>query len=411
MLKTLKEGGIARALSHSNFRRFAGGDLVSLLGNWVQRVGVGWLTWQLTESGTWLGIVAMAELLPSVLLSPVGGAFADKADRLKIAIVTQGFMMGQAAGLAILTIGGWIEIWSLLVLMAARGFLNAWSHPARQALVPSLVPLEDLPAAVAMNSVFFNTARFVGPALAGVIIAKWGIGYAFVFNGVSFLIFFMILTSIRVPYPDAMTKKHRSLFGQLNEGLRYITGHPGIGPILLLLLAGALLARPIVDLLPGFSGAVFDAGATGLAWMTSAMGFGSMFGAFAIAQRGHVRGLTRVAVLNTLVMALALFIFALTPTIWAALLVLPVVSFGITVTGISCQSLVQNAVEGNLRGRVMSIYSLIFHTGPGAGALIIGTLSEHINWHGPLAVSAALCLVAWLWGRKKQRVMAASLEN
>jgi len=294
--------------------------------------------------------------------------------------------------------------------MAARGFLNAWSHPARQALVPSLVPLEDLPAAVAMNSVFFNTARFIGPALAGVIIAKWGIGYAFVFNTVSFFIFFIALSSIRVPYPDAMTRKHQSLFGQLNEGFRHIIGHPGIGPILLLLLAGALLARPVTDLLPGFSGAVFDSGATGLAWMTSAMGFGSMFGAFAIAQRGHVSGLARVAVLNTLVMALALFAFAFAPTIWVALLVLPVVSYAMTVTGISCQSLIQNAVDGNLRGRVMSIYSLIFHTGPAAGALIIGTLSENINWHWPLACSAALCLMAWLWGRKKQKAMAASLE-
>ena len=411
MLKTLKEGGIAGALRHSNFRRYAGGDLVSLLGNWVQRVAVGWLTWQLTESGTWLGILAMAELLPSVLFSPLGGVLADKADRLKIATVTQAILMGQAAGLAVLTFGGWIEIWSLLALTAARGFLNAWSHPARQALVPRLVPSADLPAAVAMNSVFFNTARFIGPALAGVIIAKWGIGHAFLFNTVTYLVFLVALNGIRVPYPEALTKKRQSLFAQLNEGFRYIIGHRGIGPILLLLLATALLARPVSDLLPGFSGAVFDTGATGLAWMTSAMGLGSMIGAFAIAQRGQVSGLTRMAVTNTLVMALALIIFAFAPTIWLALAVLPVVSFAITVTGICCQSLVQNAVEGNLRGRVVSIYSVVFHTGPATGALTIGTLSEHFGWHWPLAGSAALCLVAWLWGRRRQAAIAAALEH
>jgi MFS family permease len=411
MFKFLQEGGIASALSHANFRRFATGDLVSLLGNWVQRVGVGWLTWQLTESGTWLGIVVMAELVPTVLLSPIGGAFADKANRLKIAIVTQAIMMGQAAGLAILALGGWIEIWGLLALMATRGVVNAWSHPARQALVPSLVPVKDLPAAVAMNSIFFNTARFVGPALAGMIIAKWDIGYAFLFNAVTFLVFFIILIRIRVPYPEVMTKKRRSLFGQLNEGFRYIIGHPGIGPILLLLSAGALLARPVTDLLPGYSGAVFNSGATGLALMTSAMGVGSMIGAFTIAQRGHVSGLTRFAVTGTFIMALTLLVFAFAPNLWVALAVLPVLSFAMTITGISCQSLVQNAVEGSLRGRVISIYSVVFHTGPAAGALIIGTLSEHTNWHWPLACSAGLCLMAWLLGRKKQKAIAASLEK
>ncbi|MFT5540247.1 MAG: MFS family permease [Alphaproteobacteria bacterium] len=411
MFKFLQEGGIASALSHANFRRFAIGDLVSLLGNWVQRVGVGWLTWQLTESGTWLGIVVMAELIPSILLGPIGGAFADKANRLKIAIVTQLIMIGQAGGLAILTLGGWIEIWSLLALMATRGLVNAWSHPARQALVPSLVPPKDLPAAVAMNSVFFNTARFIGPALAGVLIAKWDIGYAFLFNAATFVVFFIVLISIHIPYPEAMTKKHRSLFGQLSEGFRYIIGHPGIGPILLLLSAGALLARPITDLLPGYSGAVFDSGATGLALMTSAMGIGSMIGAFTIAQRGHVSGLTRYAVRGTFIMALTLLIFAFAPSLWTALIVLPFLSFAMTITGISCQSLVQNAVEGNLRGRVISVYSLIFHTGPAAGALIIGTLSEHINWHWPLACSAGLCFLAWLVGRKKQNAMAAFLEK
>jgi MFS family permease len=377
----------------------------------VQRVAVGWLTWQLTESGTWLGIVAMAELLPSVLFSPVGGAFADKADRRKIAIVTQVIMMGQAASLAVLTIGGWIEIWSLLVLMATRGFVNAWSHPARQAMVPSLVPPDDLPAAVAMNSVFFNTARFVGPALAGVLIATWGIGWAFAFNTVSFCIFAIALVSIRIPFPEALGKKHQSLFGQLSEGFRYIIDHPGIGPILLLLSAGALLVRPVTDLLPGFSGAVFDAGATGLAWMTSAMGIGSMCGAFAIAQRGHVSGLTRVAVMNTAVMAVTLIIFAFAPNLWIALMILPIASFAMTVTGISCQSLVQNAVEGTLRGRVISIYSVVFHTGPALGALVIGALSEYFGWHWPLACSAALCLLAWLWGSKRLKGMAAALEK
>ena len=410
MLDRLKGGGIGRALRHTNYRRFAVGDLVSLLGNWVQRVAIGWLAWELTESGTWLGIIAMAELAPSILFSPLGGAYADKADRLKISIVTQAILMGQAVALAGLTFTGMIEIWGLVGLTALRGCLNAWSHPARQALVPSLVPPEDLPTAIALNSVFFNTARFIGPALAGVIITKWGVGHAFVFNSVTFLVFLLALSRLRLPFREEFTRKRQSLGAQLIEGYRYVVGHPGIGPILGMLLATAVLARPVGDLLPGFAGAVFENGAVGLAWLTSVIGFGSMIAAFGVAQRGHVSGLTRMAVANTMLTGVALMAFALAPTFWLALVVLGIGSFAMTITGISSQSLVQNAVDGSLRGRVISIYGMIFRAGPATGALILGILSENFGWHWPMATSAALCLGIWVWGRRRLKTMAAALE-
>jgi MFS family permease len=410
MLDRLKGGGIVQALSHVHFRRFAIGDLISLMGNWVQRVAVGWLAWELTESGTWLGILAIAELAPSILFAPLGGAFADKADRLKISLVTQFILMGQAAALAALTLGGWIEIWGLLILTGARGCLNAWSHPARQALVPSLVPQANLAAAVALNSVLFNIARFLGPALAGVIIARWGVGHAFLFNTASFVAFLLVLLRLQVPFADVLAKKRQSLFAQLGEGYRYLVGHSGIGPLMILLLLNASLVRPVGDLLPGFSGAVFDAGATGLAWLTSAMGLGSMIAAFAIAQRGHVAGLTRLAVANTLFAALGLVVFSFAPVFWVAVIVLSMASFAMTVTGICSQSLVQNAVHGEFRGRIISIYGVIFRAAPAIGALAIGALSEVFGWHWPMAASATLCILAWAWGRKRQAAMAQALE-
>lgn len=410
MLEGIKSGGIVQALSHVHFRRFAIGDLISLLGNWVQRVAVGWLAWELTESGTWLGILAIAELAPSILFAPLGGAFADKADRLKISIITQAFLMGQAAVLAALTFGGLIEIWSLVALTGARGCLNAWSHPARQAMVPSLVPQANLAAAVALNSVLFNIARFLGPALAGVIIARWGVGHAFLFNTGSFVAFLLVLVRLEVPYADVLAKKRQSIFAQLRECYSYVVGHRGIGPLMFLLLLNASLVRPVGDLLPGFSGAVFDAGATGLAWLTSAMGGGSMIAAFTIAQRGHVAGLTRLAVINTLFAAVALAVFSFVPAFWLAVAVVAIASFAMTVTGISSQSLVQNAVDGELRGRVISVYGVIFRAAPAIGALIIGALSEVFGWHWPMAVSAMLCILAWAWGRKRQAGMAEALE-
>ncbi|MCH8918513.1 MAG: MFS transporter [Proteobacteria bacterium] len=410
MLENLKGGGIAQALRHTQFRRFAAGDLVSLIGNWVQRVAVGWLVWQLTESGTWLGILAVAELAPSILFAPLGGAFADKADRLKISIATLFGLMVQAAALTALTLGGWIDIWSLLVLTCARGCLNAWSHPARQAMVPSLVPKENLAPAIALNSVLFNTARFVGPAVAGVVIAQWGVGLAFLLNTASFMVFLLVLLRLQVPYAEVLKRKRQSLFDQLSEGYSYVVGHPGIGPLMLLLLFSAILVRPVSDLLPGFAGAVFDAGPTGLAWLTSAMGLGSTIGAFTIAQRGHMVGLTRLAVNHIMLSGGALIVFSFAPVFWIAVPVIAVASYSITITGISCQSLVQNSVKGELRGRVISIYAVIFRAAPAVGALALGALSEVFGWHWPMATSAALCLFVWLWGRKRQSAMSAALE-
>lgn len=410
MLEELKGGGVAQALGHKQFRRFAAGDLVSLLGNWVQRVAVGWLVWELTESGTWLGTVAMAELAPSILLAPLGGAYADKTDRRKIAIVTMVGLMAQAGILSILTLGGWVDIWSLLVLTGARGCINAWSHPARQAMVPSLVPQENLAPAIALSSVLFNTARFIGPALAGVLIARWGVGHAFLFNTATFLVFLLVLLRLEIPYAENFKRKRQSLFAQLGEGYRYVLRHAGIGPLMLVMAMSALLVRPVTDLLPGFSGAVFDAGSTGLAWLTSAMGLGSMIGAFALAQRGQVAGMTRLAINHTMLSGAALIAFAFAPAFWIAVPVVALASFSMTITGISCQALIQNAVEGELRGRVISTYAVIFRAGPALGALIVGALSEVLGWHWPMALSAGVCSAAWFWARRRESVMKAALE-
>ena len=405
------DGGIARAFRHRQYRNFAIGDFISLVGHWVQRVAVGWLTWQLTESGTWLGIMAFAELAPSMLFSPIGGAHADRFNRLRIVLVTEVMLAAQAASLAVLTLSGWVDVWSLAVLTVVRGCLNAWSHPARQALVPSLVPHGDIAPAIALNSVLFNSARFIGPAIAGLIIVEWGIGNAFVINTIGLLLFSVVLYYLRPPYPESAKRHQGALLTQLVEGYSYVMHHPGIGPVMLLLLVTSLCARPVGDLLPGFAGAVHHTGATGLAWMTSSMGLGAMVAGFIIAQRGHVGGLTRFAVRSTLVMGLALTAFAFLPVFWIALVAIAIASYGISTAGIACQSLVQSGVDNNLRGRVISVYGMIFRAGPAAGALIMGTLSETLGWEWPVAGGGVLCVGVWLWGRQKSAAIKASLER
>lgn len=411
MLKFLTDGGIARVLHHRQYRRYVAGDSISLLGDWIQRVAIGWLTWELTGSGLWLGIIAMAELFPSVLAAPLGGALADKLDRRKMALVSEYILLIQASTLAALTWFGIIDIAFLVALTLLRGFVNAGSHPARQSLVPSLVPRAELSSAVALNSLLFNIARFIGPAIAGVVIATFGIAYAFIINALSFLIFILALSVIRPPFTEEFVRKPQSLFAQLDEVVRYIARHPGIGPMMVLLLATSFLVRPVTDLLPGYAGAVFDSGVTGLAWMTSAMGLGSIIAAFRIAQRGKIDGLTGIAVGNAGVMALAALLFALAPQFWMALILLVVTSYAITLTGVGAQALIQTSVSGELRGRVVSVYGMIFRAAPASGALIIGALSELFGWQWPLAISAALCLIVWLWGRSRLTRMSAMLES
>ena len=410
-MAVVKGGGIARAFQHVQYRRYAFGDFVSLVGNWVQRVAVGWLTWELTESGTWLGIIAFAELGPSILFSPIGGAHADRFDRLRIVVVTEAFLAAQAAALAVLTLLGWIDVWLLLILTFMRGALNSWSHPARQALVPSLLPHSEIAAGIGLNSVLFNMARFVGPAVAGIVIAEWGIGHAFVLNAASLVVFFLVLLYLKPPYPDVIVRKHGALLADMIEGYRYVLRHPGIGPVMLLLVVTSLCARPVGDLLPGFAGAVFETGAMGLAWMTSSMGLGAMIGGIIVAQRGHVAGLTRIAMGATLIMGVALVVFAFSPSFWLALIAVSFAAFGIATAGISSQSLIQHGVDVSLRGRVISVYGMIFRAGPAIGALIMGALSETFGWEWPLAVGGLLCIVAWLWGRRNIAKISASLER
>lgn len=411
MLKSITDGGIARAMRHRDYRVYVGGDGISLVGNWVQRVAIGWLTWELTHSGLWLGVVAMAELFPSILCAPLGGALADKYDRRRLAMTAEVIQLVQAVALAVLTWQGLIDIWWIVSLTFVRGVINAGSHPARQALVPSLVPMADLSTAIAFNSVVFNIARFIGPAVSGLIIAHFGIAAAFASNAVSFVMFILALAYIKMPYVEQFTRKHQSLYAQMAEGMRYIAGHAGIGPMLMLLTMTSILVRPLADLLPGYAGAVFESGATGLAWLTSAMGLGSMIAAFGIAQRGRVGGLTSHSVANCGLMAVATMAFAFAPNFWLGLFLLAVASYAITVTGVSGQALIQSAVSGELRGRVISIYGMIFRAAPASGALIIGALSEKLGWHWPLAISSAICLGVWVWARRRLKSMAAALER
>ena len=190
---------IGRAMGHRNYRVYVYGHAVNLIGLWIQRVAVGWLTWELTGSAAWLGIIALADMAPAILFAPIGGAIADRMDRKRLAVIAQLVAMVQAAALAGLTLSGLIDIWLLLVLSLVLGVNVSLWGPVRLAMVPNLVPREDVGTAVAFGSVIFNSARFVGPAIAGPIIVFSGVGLAFAVNALSYAAFLAALMLIDVP--------------------------------------------------------------------------------------------------------------------------------------------------------------------------------------------------------------------
>ena len=278
-------------------------------------------------------------------------------------------------------------------------------------MIALTVPREQLPTAVSMNAVLFNIARFIGPAIAGIVIVEWGLGYAFLCNTVSFIFFISVLYRLKTAYADKIEHKRQPLMTQMLEGYGYVIRHPGIGPIMLMLLLTALFGRPITELLPGFAGAVYQNGAQGLAWMTSSMGIGAMVGGFFIAQRGHVAGLTRVIMGMTAVMAVALLVFAFVPWFPVALIAIAFASCGIATMSISSQSLIQTQVDGALRGRVISVYGLIFRMGPALGALVMGGLVDNLGWRWPIAGGAVICLATWWWGQRRAERIRAIMEK
>lgn len=407
----LRGSTFVQVMAHRNYRYYSIGDGVSLIGTWTQRVAIAWLTWELTHSGLWLGIVAFAELFPAVVFSPIGGVIADRGDPKRISMTTQCWAMLLSMALFLLTWTGWMDIYLLATLSGVRGALAAVNQPARMSLVPSLIPRGDLPVALAINSVLFNLARFVGPAIAGAVIVAGGVAAAFAINAATYLVLIWALWMIDVPPQTREHKGPRGFFPQITAGYSYVSAHPGIGPLLLIFAAATVLVRPLTELLPSFADGIFERGAQGLAWMTSAVGLGAMLGGASMIRRSDTAKLVKAAVGSLMILSASVLAFALVPSFWVGLLLL--FAFGMTTSasGIGTQTLTQSAVDDAMRGRVMSLYGVIFRGGPAVGALLMGALSEHLGIRIPVAVGAGICLVVALWAATKRDTLATHLRK
>jgi len=400
-------GAIRSAFGNRNYAIYTAGSAVTLLGLWVQRLGVGWLTWELTYSGFWLGAVAFADLFPAVVVGPFAGVLADRLDRLRLAMICQALSLLQTVLLFVLTWGGWIEIVSLMVLTAFLGSVRAVYMPVRLSLVPSLVRADDVPAAVAISSLIFNLARFVGPALAGLVITAWGVAPTFALYAFTVAALLYALTRLRIERGAAAARRDGGMLAEIAEGIRYTARHPAIAPLLLLMLAISVLARPVGELFPGFADIVFGRGAGGLAWLTSAVGLGAVAGGIWLAKRGSAVGLLTIALMGGGGCAVSLLLFTGTALFWVAVPAAAVFGGAMVSSAIATQTLILGAVDDAVRGRVLSLYGVIFRGGPAVGSLIMGALSGPFGLRWPLAVGGLLCLAATalLWRRRKRLIV------
>jgi MFS family permease len=402
-------GNIARAFANRNYRVYATGNAISLTGTWLQRAAVLWLAWTLAHSGTWLGLVSFADLFPTVILSPLAGAIADRFERVRVIWLSQCIAMTQAFVLAALTYFDAIDIVGLFALAALMGVANAINQPARLALIPDLVDRASLASAVAINSLIFNGARVIGPAIAGLVIAGGSISLAFALNALSYTAFAVALARLDLP-PSRRNASERNIIRAMLEGYIYAARHPGIGAMLLLMAITSLGTRGFIEMLPGFADTVFARGPQGYATMTATVGLGAVFGGLWMVRRPAVEGLTSIVFANTVLMSGAVLGFTATAQFWVALPCLWLAGFGLVVSGIGAQTLVQSAVDARMRGRVMALYGMIFRGGPALGAVIMGTLSTHFGLRLPIAAGAILCVLYWLWARLRQNVVARQLE-
>ncbi len=401
-----------QVLSNRNYRYYLGGNLVSTSGNWVQRVAMGWLTWELTNSAAWLGIIAFADLFPTFLIGLFAGTLVDRTDSMKMLRITQALSLAQASALTAVVMTGIVDEWWLLAFALARGVIIAFNRPARLTTVYYVVGREHLPPAIAINSMVFNSSRFIGPALGGGITAAFGVGWAFAYNALTYVVFLLALLAIRIPPARIEGKPRGGMLSDTWAGVRYALGQPGIAFLLIVMLLDSLFVRPFIDLLPGFADRVFGRGVDAYSTMLALHGIGAMIGGYWLAGRAGVAGFTRFTVWSLLVLAVSLLVFTGLPYYWeVALPVMLITGAAFVVQGVAIQTLLQTSVEPAMRGRIMGIYGVVARGGPAAGALIMGGLSEYFGLPAPVAGGAVLCLVLWLWARTRQSAMAAELEH
>ncbi len=382
---------VLRALKHRNFQLFFSGQLLSLIGTWMQNVAQSWLVYRLTGSSLLLGTVGFAGQIPMFLLAPIGGAVADRHSRHRIVIATQTSSMVLALTLSALTLKGHVQVWQIVVLALLLGIVNSFDIPARQAFIVQMVGKQDLLNAIALNSSMFNSARVIGPAVAGILVASVGEGWCFFVNGISYIAVIAGLLMMRIE-PRPVREAHPSAVVELLEGIRFVRHAMPVRVLLMLLGLVSLIAMPYTVLMPIFADRILHGGAMGLGLLMGATGLGAVLGALTLAARTGVEGLGRLVAWACTGFGVSLVLFAFSRWFWGSVLILIPLGDCQMLQMACSNTLIQTMVPDHLRGRVMALYSMMFMGMAPFGALGAGYMADQMGAALTVAIGGVACL-------------------
>jgi MFS family permease len=382
-------------MQHRNFQLFIAGQLISLIGTWMQTTAQLQLVWELTGSAALLGVFGFASQVPMLFLSSLGGYVGDHYSRHRAVIATQTVSMILAFVLAALTLTNIIREWEVILIAFLVGIVNAFDVPIRQAFLVQMVGKDDLPNAIALNSSVFNGARVVGPAIAGFAMAWVGEGWCFFLNGLSFLAVIVALLLMRIDRREIKPSSDSPLRSFV-EGFRFAMSDLPMRSALLLLSVLSLFGLQYSVFMPIYANEILKGGKRMLGLLLSFAGVGAFLGALQFAARAHYKGLARWIAATSTTCAIGLIIFSQARTFWLCAVVLVVVGFAATSQMAATNTLIQNRVPDELRSRVMAVYATMFMGVQPIGALIAGGVAKRIGAPSTLTVFGSLVLVASL---------------
>lgn len=382
------------ALKHRNFRLYFSGQLISFTGTWMTTTAQGWLVYQLTGSKALLGVVAAAASAPMLFFATWGGWVADRYPKRSVIIMTQCCSMILSMTLAALVWTQIVQPWHIIVLAVFGGITMAFDMPARQSFVIEMTSREDLMNAISLNSSAFNSARIIGPSIAGLLMAQVGIAMCFLIDGVSFIPVIAGLLLMRLPKRETQIESEAGPLGQALEGFRYVWGHRRVLTILSLFTVVGIFGWSYSVLMPAFARDVLHLGASGYGLLMAGSGVGALAGALTVASAGHILPTRKMALGGVWIFSAALTMFAFNKNLYLGVLLLALVGFGIVLYFSTSNTVLQSIVPDEMRGRVMGIWALIFGGMIPLGSLEAGILADFIGTPATMAIGALICALA-----------------
>ena len=383
-----------RALKHRNYRLFFTGQGCSLMGTWIQQVAVSWLVYDLTKSALYLGIAGFSSQIPTFFLTPIGGVCADRWPKRRILFITQFLSMLLAFILAYLFFSGSIVIWQIITVSFLLGCVNSFDMPARHSFVNEIVTeKKDLGNAIALNSFLFNSARLIGPSIAGIIIARSNEGACFIINALSFIAVLFALSAMTLDESLSISRKHEHPFKELLQGLKYAAKTRRIRNILVFGVVIGLSGMPYAVLMPMYAREILHGNAETLGFLTGATGFGALTGALFLARRKDVENLEKVISITCLLFGSSLLLLSFSKLFATSLALMFFCGLGLMLQMASSNVTLQTIVHDDMRGRIMSFYIFTFMGSAPFGSLIAGSAAQHIGLQHTLQISGAICIL------------------